>query len=400
MKLTATLLLALAGLALTALPAQAGPKPPVPTWQAVVPPATVTGVDGQDYHPSCTALPGTDPTFRFWTRQNGSNRTVVFFEGGGACWDNLTCSFPIGSGLPPPAPQFYVSSISPATDPSTFNGLFRTDRADNPLRDWNIVYIPYCSGDIHAGSGSRMYANAGNPLLPPQFTLQHRGFDNFMAVLAWMKTNMKDPSQILVTGASAGGYGATINFPWIVRSYATKRVSLLADASQGITTPAFDVGNPGRNSWNPQLAPWVFGPDPSLVPGPQVMRAVAAAHPRHKLAQFTTTVDAVQVGFYGVMKQYYPPGGSCPNPVADWNQQMLAALAADSQALPNFRYYVAAGDYHTLLRSPLFYDEATNGEPFAAWLGQMLKNEGGTNGVGGKWFNVACPTCLTPLPCQ
>lgn len=398
MKSPKTFLLGVTLAWLAVMPAQA--EAPPATWQAIVPPATVTGVDGRDYYPSCTGLPGTDPTFRFWSRQGRSNRTVVYFEGGGACWDNLTCSFPIGSGLPAPAPQFYVPTIPPGADPSTIGGLFRTDRADNPVRDWNIVYIPYCSGDIHTGSTSRMYANAGNPLLPATYTLQHRGFDNFMAALAWMKANLRDPTQILVTGVSAGGYGATANFPWIERSYTEARVSLLADASQGVTTPAFDTGNPGRNSWNPQLAPWVFGEDSSLVPGDELMRAVAVALPRRKVAQFTTTLDAVQVAFYGVMKQFYPPGGTCPNPAVDWNQQMLDALTADAAELPNFRYYLAAGQYHTLLRDANFYDEASTGVPFASWLGQMLRNEGGTNGVGGKWFNAACPDCLTPLPCQ
>ncbi len=50
-------------LALTAVPALAKkPAPPPATWQVVTPESTVTGVDGKDYHPSCSGLPGTDPT--------------------------------------------------------------------------------------------------------------------------------------------------------------------------------------------------------------------------------------------------------------------------------------------------------------------------------------------------
>ena len=68
--------------------------------------------------------------------------------------------------------------------------------------------------------------------------------------------------------------------------------------------------------------------------------------------------------------------------------------------LPNFRHYLAAGAYHTLLRDDNYYDEASAGVPFAGWLGQMLANHGGTGGRGGKWFDAACPGCLTPLPCE
>ena len=394
------LLLSLAACA--ALPAQAGGGGATASWQEIVPSGPVYGPDGTAYNASCSGFPGTDPTFRFWARTGKSDKTVVYFEGGGACWDNLTCSFPIGGPQPPapntPFPQFFVPTIPPGFTPAAIGGLFRTDRADNPVRDWNIVYIPYCTGDIHTGSTAKTYAN-GNPLVPvSSYTIQHRGFDNFMVVLDWMK-RQRAPEQILVTGVSAGGYGATANFPWIEETFKDARVSLLADASQGVTTEAFDNGNPGRNSWNPQLAPWVFGESPVMVPGNQLMRSVAQAYPRSKVAQFTTNLDIVQIQFYGVQKQYYPPGGTCPNPVSDWNQQMLSALAADSADLKNFRYYLAPGQYHTLLRDQNYYDEATNGVPFAGWLGNMLKNQGGTNGKGGGWLNVACPDCLAPLPC-
>ena len=386
-------------ISLAAVPAMAKKPLPARDWQEVTPAASVTGVDGQSYSPSCSALPGTDPSFRFFHRPGRSDKLVVYFEGGGACWDDLTCSFPIGSGLPSPAPQFYVPAIPPGSTPAGIGGMFDTTRADNPVRDWSMVYIPYCSGDIHTGSTTKTYFNAGNPFLPAQYEITHRGFDNFMAVLAWMRSELPKPSQILVTGVSAGGYGATANFPWIERSYGPARAALLADASQGVTTEAFDTGPVGRNSWNPQLAPWVFGEAPTMLPGNQLMRAVAQAHPRSKVAQFTTALDEVQIGFYGLMKQFYGPGGSCPNPAIDWNHQMLAALTADA-GLPNFRHYLAAGAYHTLLRDDNYYDEASAGVPFAGWLGQMLANQGGTGGRGGKWFDAACPGCLTPLPCE
>ena len=331
-------------------------------------------------------------------RKGKSDKTVVFFEGGGACCDDRTSSFPYGTRVPQ---QYYVPSIPPGTTPANYNGIFRSDRADNPVRDWNFVYIPYCTGDIHTGSATKDYSSIGGPVpAGTPITIQHRGFDNFMAVLGWMKHNLGKPKQILVTGSSAGGYGATVNFAWIEDNFKTAHVSLLADASQGVTTPAFDVSDPGRNSWNPQLAPGVYGVDPSLVPGPEFMRRTALAYPRSKVAQFTTTVDTVQIEFYGAMKLFYGPGGSCPNPAVDWNQQMLAALQSDAAEVPNFRHYLAPGTYHTIMRSPHFYTEAVDGVPFAGWVGNMLKNRGGTGGSGGGWHNVACPECLIALPCQ
>lgn len=386
--------------ALVALPGLALAHAPAGEWKRVDPSGPVLGADGRWHEASCSGFPGTDPSFSFWTRRGKSRNLVVYFEGGGACWDNLSCSFPIAEGLPPQLPQFYVPAIDPRTDPGALDGLFKQDPA-NPVRDWDMVYIPYCTGDIHIGSADRSYANVGNPLLPvPQFEIRHRGFDNFMVVLDWIRKNVRAPKNVLVTGASAGGYGASAHLPWVARTFPRAHMFALADASQGVTTPAFDAGNPGRQSWNPQLAPWAFGPDPAAVPSPELLATAARALPRAKVAQFTTPLDGVQVQFYAVMKQYYGPGGSCPNPAVDWNNQMLQTLQTYNAELGNFRHYVAAGDYHTLLRSPLFYSETSAGPAFSDWLGGMLRNRGGTHFKGGQWKSVACPDCLTPLPCQ
>lgn len=362
--------------------------------------APVAGSDGETYSATCSGLPGTDPEFRFWSKKGASKNLVVYFEGGGACWDNLTCSFPIGSGLPAQAPQFYVSQIVPATNPANHSGLFDQANPANPVSDWSVVYIPYCTGDLHTGSATRQYANAGNPLLPANYTIQHRGFDNFMVVLDWIRKNFDAPKNVLVAGSSAGGYGATANFPYIADSYPNAHLYVLADASQGVTTAAFDSGNPGRNAWNPQLPQWIFGTPPTSAPSAEFLSRAAAAYPQAKISQFTTTLDAVQIAFYGVMKQFYPPGGSCPNPAIDWNQQMIGTLEADRDELKNFRYYIASGTYHTIMRSPLFYTENSAGIAYSDWLASMLSNRGGTGGSGGgDWQNVACPGCATALAC-
>ena len=362
--------------------------------------APVLGADGKTYTATCSGLPGTDPAFKFWSKKGASKNLVVYFEGGGACWDSLTCSFPIGSGLPAPAPQFYVSQIAPGTNPANYSGLFDQANPANPVKDWSIVYIPYCTGDIHTGSATKQYANAGNPFLPPSYSIQHRGFDNFMVVLDWIRKNFDAPKSILVTGSSAGGYGASANFPYIADSYPNAHMYVLADASQGVTTPAFDTGDPGRNSWNPQLPQWIFGAPPTSVPSSELLRRATEAYPHAKVSQFTTALDDVQVAFYGVMKAFYGPGGTCPNPAVDWNQQMIGTLTSYGDETGNFRYYLADGNYHTIMRSPLFYTESSAGIAYSSWLASMLSNRGGTNGVGGgDWKNVACSDCTTALTC-
>ena len=382
-----------------------------PTWQRIDSPAPAVGLDGKLHKAQCSGYPGTDSSFRFWARKGKSKNLVVYFEGGGACWDNLTCTFPI-AGLPPQVPQFFVPQVPPGTDPATLGGIFRGDNPANPVGDWDMVYIPYCTGDLHAGSATRQYTSIGNAALGVPaglpLTIQHRGFDNFMVVMDWVKKNFDKPKNVLVTGASAGGYGATINSPWIGKAYPKAKMFVLADASQGVTTTAFDTGTPGRGNWNAQFAPWVFGANATSLSGGELMRRAAQGQPRARLAQFTTALDNVQIGFYGVMKQFYGPGGSCPNPAIDWYQQMKTQIVSDGTSVRNFRFYVAGGQYHTLLRDDNYYNETSAGPPFASWLSGMLDRRGGgddhhddDDAHGGvRWTNVACPNCLVDLPCQ
>lgn len=366
----------------------------LPFWQRIDNPPPVIGADGQSHSASCSAYPGTDATYRFWARPGRVNKLLVYFEGGGACWDSATCTFPIAARLPPSVPQYFVPSAPQFAPRST--GLFDTSRADNPVRDWHVVYLPYCSADTHVGATTRSYANAGHPVypLPSTFDIRHKGFDNFMVVLDWASRRFSTPQQVLVAGSSAGGYGAATLFPWVARQYPSATVAVLADASQGVTTPAFDAGTPGRGSWSPQVPPWVWSGDITALGSAEILRAGALAHPQVRVAQYSTAQDAVQVEFYRSMRDGgYGPGPGCADPTADWNRQMLGTLASYRASLPNFRSYIAPGNDHTILHSPALYSSVPWGPPVADWLAAMLSSSG--NG----WVDAACPGCLQALAC-
>lgn len=357
----------------------------------------VMGADGRQHQATCSGFPGTDPRFSFWAKRGSVNNLVVFFDGGGACWDDLTCSHP-ASDAASTVLEFYVPEISPSDDPSSsYDGVADVDNPANPVRDWSMVFIPYCTGDVHLGSATRQYTNAGNAALPRHatFQIEHRGFDNFMVVLDWIRQNFASPEKILVAGSSAGGYGAAVNFPWIAETYPGARMHVLSDAGQGVSTPGFDQGDPGRNSWGPVLPPWVFGVDPTPVRSADLLLYAAQYYSGARVAQFTTTYDSVQIGFYGLMELTLGPGGSCRNPVSDWNRQMLSTLQAYVATSSNFRYYLARGTYHTIMGSPEFYSESSGGILFSDWMAAMLNDSGGT-----LWRSAACPFCLRPAPCR
>lgn len=384
--------LVLGGTALADKPAPAG-------WQQVVPTAIAEGLDGKPHAPACSGYPGTDPTFSFWAKRGKSKNLVVYFEGGGACWNDFSCTFPIAPGLPAPVPQTFVPQVPPG-GPQTYSGIFDASQPGNPVKDWSMVYIPYCTGDVHVGSRDRAYANYGHPVfpLPSFFPIHHGGYDNFMVVMDWVRKNVERPNKVFVAGSSAGGYGASANFPWVQQAFPKAKLTVLADASQGVLSRGFDGRDPGRKSWNPQLKADVFGGNVDAVASPDILAVAAAKFPRTRVAQFTTQVDLVQAEFHGLANVFNPPGASCSNIAVSWNNQMLAGLAPRAASVPNFKYYLAAGTYHTILRSPQMYSESSTGRPFADWLTALVKGDDEDDGIA-PLDNQACPGCLLPMPC-
>src|SRR5205814_7365144 len=71
---------------------------------------------------------------------------------------------------------------------------------------WNIVEIPYCTGDVHAGDRVRSYSNGGRIL-----TAHHRGYRNFKYDLAIIKSLFANPAKVAAWGSSAGAFGLDCN---------------------------------------------------------------------------------------------------------------------------------------------------------------------------------------------
>jgi hypothetical protein len=244
----------------------------------------------------------------------------------------------------------------------------------NPVRDWSFVFVPYCTGDVHTGSHTATYHH---PQTGATYTIQHRGADNFRLILEWMRANFDAPGEILVTGSSAGAYGAAGHFARIRDAYPNGRAVMLGDAGQGVTRPGFNGAR--ADNWGYELPPQIYGANATPTGEEDIVADLAAHYPHDRFAQYTTAHDGTQTAFYAMM--------GVQNACADWTQTMARALTARERA-PNFRGYLAAGQSHTILKTPLFYAEASGGEPFYQWLAELL----GENGVS----NRDCQNCLAP----
>jgi len=345
-------------------------------WVELAPQPVV--IDGETLTATCSDVPGGDAAFKFWARRGVSNNVVVFFDGGGACWDTITCAVPRLAANTREEDGFYKGEILPSDDPATLSGIFDLDNPRNPLRDWSFVFVPYCTGDVHSGSNTATYTN---PDTGEAFDIQHRGADNFRVVLEWMRANFEAPGEILVTGSSAGAYGAATHYARVREAFPNGRAMMLGDAGQGVTTVDFLEQRNGN--WRYQLPESVFGDDPTLTADDDIVAQLAAHYPNDRFAQYTTAQDITQTGFYALM--------GAPRACRAWTEKMMTDLTRRQDAA-NFRSYVASGNSHTILRSPLFYSQRSGDAPFAEWLAAMLAED------GADWNNRVCSNCLAPPP--
>ena len=91
-------------------------------------------VDGMN----CRAFSGTGIGVRL---QENATKLMIYLEGGGACFNDFTCE-----GNPSAYGNNFFFGWTVASGSS---GIFSKNNGNNPIQSWNMVYIPYCSGDLH-----------------------------------------------------------------------------------------------------------------------------------------------------------------------------------------------------------------------------------------------------------
>lgn len=135
-------------------------------------------------------------------RLGRENKVMVYLLGGGVSLDEYSASqsyTAVGNAA------FYYDRDDGVSDARLKNGIGSCD-ARNPFRDWTIIVVPYTTADFHAGAGEAPYtARDGSPAV-----LHHSGYANCMALLDEVCPLLDEPEALLITGYSAGGFGAAM----------------------------------------------------------------------------------------------------------------------------------------------------------------------------------------------
>ncbi len=374
--------------------------PDIPgVWTKIIPSEVYPDFEYNGLKPGCAACPGCNPEYSFFVKGGVKDNLVIYFEGGGACWDSMNCLY---------VPT-YTQEVN--VDEDALNnyksGIFDTDNPGNPFKGWYFVFIPYCTGDIHWGATDTVYQDYLDQIPGvDSWTIHHRGFVNFQVVLKWVTDNFLWPRKIFVTGSSAGGYGAIMAFPYIKQAFPFSMVYVLGDAANGVIGQDFQ--NSSIYNWNIQIPTWIPGFENGYTPDitmEDVYVDIARYYPFSKLSQFSTAWDWNQTFFYYVMLDLYNPGDwqtGWTSVWCDWHNQMYTYVHETADKTPNYRYYIGAGQYHTIMGSPQFYTEKSAGELYSEWVRAMVRNPFGVFGgpLQGKWKNLECKDCQDPVPCQ
>ncbi|HVR62634.1 MAG TPA: pectin acetylesterase-family hydrolase [Polyangia bacterium] len=324
-------------------------------WQKVELPGTVCG-NGSQYKFFVNYAPS-------------SNNLIVTFEGGGACWDYDSCSGnggARGAANPNGIPDDHMVKLE-------FLPLNRRD-ASNPLGDWNMVFLPYCTGDLHSGNREATYPNPdpnGAPLV-----FQHRGHDNMVRVIQWLAGNFPTVPRMLVTGYSAGGSGALINYHYIRKGMTGVQCSYLLDDS-GPIFPSGGYSGPlhqkVREAWN--LDPLIDGVapdfsrfDPAAIKADLglITTALADKYPRDRLATALFRLD-FDFSLYSYERFYnHPPQAEIHRMWWEDIQLLLGQYASRTNLASFIPYYRYDNCSHCLIIPPIDSGVlAILGEPYS-----------------------------------
>lgn len=285
-----------------------------------------------------------------------STKLLVYLEGGGACFN-----------------QFCESLFTRSGPQPSSGGIFDRANMANPVRDWTWIYVPYCTGDVYGGDAQTMLAGTQRTFA---------GYTNHTAFLErWVPSFPSDT--VVLSGASAGGFGAAVNYAQTQRAFGETPVVLVDDSGPPMST---DVYPPCLQT----LWRTVWGFDKTVLaecgadcPNPDAFIEDLFDHTRSAFPQmrgglFSSVGDQTIRAFAG-----YGWGGGydvcqdIPTPVAaNVYRAGLDELRTNAMTIgPGFGTFYIPGSSHTILRSNNIYSTSAGGKTVATWIGELI---GGT----------------------
>jgi hypothetical protein len=162
--------------------------------------------------------------YAFQVIKGASDKLLFYFQGGGACWNKASSHEKLGLCSTDVSVQSQV-------------GVFDRTNARNRFKDYTIVHLSYCSGDVWGGNTTRDYTDAeGVPVIQV-------GVQNAQATLNWVVEQQKSGalastlSELVVMGCSAGSVGTQLWAPTVLRTLKHESAAVVPDSYAGLFPP-------------------------------------------------------------------------------------------------------------------------------------------------------------------
>lgn len=166
-------------------------------------------------------------------KKGTENKILIYFAGGGVSINEETAR----------DDTYNTKMVWPdilANITMNMGGL-ASDVEDSPFGDWSMILFPYATGDFHAGTGEFHYTDKDGR----EKILYHNGYINYTAAMRQIieLAGIENADTVLVTGYSAGGWGAALLADDIYTNYfpnaANKNV--LVDSSMALYDEWYNV---------------------------------------------------------------------------------------------------------------------------------------------------------------
>jgi hypothetical protein len=309
---------------------------PTLTWETVTAPADCMCFDGSG--------------FSYWVRKADPTKVLFFLEGGGACFDASTCG---------PTSNAFKRTVGDG--PTTrHDGIFDLTNPKNPFKDWSVVYVPYCTGDIFLGSGAHDYGGG--------VVIQHKGNVDASAALQHLAETFPGATQLVVAGESAGAAPDPLFAGLAADLLPAARITVLADGAGAYPdVPAVNALIGGLWSTQNAVPDWPetqgMTAEQWSLPGLFVKaheHAPAITFARHDYA-----FDQTQT-FFGSLA-----GFDADNLIQliDQNEAEIEKGGVDLLS------YISPGTNHTVIGSPAFYTETQNGMSLLDWVTALVAGD-------------------------
>ena len=304
-----------------------------PTWETVDAPSDCMCADGSAFH--------------FYLREASPTKVLFYLEGGGACFSGDMCK--PGSGT-------YSENISPVSKLEDSPGIFDFANPENPFADYSVVYVPYCTGDVHAGNITKDYGNG--------VVTQHKGFVNASNALDTMIKRFPNTTQLVVAGSSAGSFPTPVFAGIAGDRLPNADLKVFADSSGAVPDAmGFVIGNWGTLETLPDW-PEIEGLTVDKFTPAYTFIKAAEHNPKIRFARHDFAFD-------NVLSSFARMAGLSPDDLVSVMRTNEAKVEATGVNVAN---WISPGDDHTIAVRDEFYTEEMNGVRFVDWFTAFMND--------------------------